>query len=258
MKPGLSGYTYCRNAIDLDYCVELCIQSLLPWCDEVVVCDRDSTDGTREMLDEWAAREPKLKIVNMPWDNPTAQIDFLVKWMNYTRQFVSYSNQVYLDADELLDPASGPLLRQIPEGEARVFHRLNFWLNSRTLIPHGRTCSHLVVRYGPSELPSTSDEIYGPGNFPGPEPKIRQIAKVDERLRIFHYGFIRHNDAMFRKCKVVLNAFFGGYDKRLVEAEKYPDKKWQDFAHYDNLPLPKFNGEHPPFAHQWLKERGAL
>jgi hypothetical protein len=33
---------------------------------------------------------------------------------------------------------------------------------------------------------------------------------------------------------------------------------WQEFAHYDDLPLPKFHGEHPPFAIEWLKERGAL
>lgn len=258
MKPGISGFTYCRNAIELDYCVELCIQSLLPFCDEVVVCDRDSTDGTREMLDAWAAREPKLRIVNMPWDNPVAQIDFLVKWMNYTRQFCAYENQMYLDADELLDPASGPLLRQIPIDEARVFHRLNFWINGQTLIPHGRTCSHLVVRYGPTRLPATSDEIYGPGHFPGPEPEIRGIARKDPRLRIFHYGFIRKQAAMYAKCRVVLKAFFGSYDDRLVEAEKHPDKTWQDFANYGEVPCLRFNGEHPAIAHDWLKERGAL
>jgi hypothetical protein len=205
-----------------------------------------------------ATREPKLKVVNMPWDDPCGKIDFLVEWMNYTRQFVSFDHQMYLDADELLDPASGPLLREIPAGGARVFHRLNFWLNGRTLIPHGRTCSHLVVRYGPSKMRATSDEIYGKDNFPGPEPEIRGIALKDERLRIFHYGFLRKQAAMIAKCKVVLRAFFNTYDTRLVEAEKHPDRMWQEFAHYDDLPLPKFHGEHPPFAIEWLKERGAL
>lgn len=253
----ISGYTYVRNCLELDYCFELCIASMLPFCDEVVVCDRDSTDGTAEILMDWSEREPKLRVINMPWDEPNAKLDFLVEWMNFTRQHLKYENQFYLDADELLDPESGPLLREIPKGEARTFYRLNFWKDGKTLIPRGHTCSHLVVRYGPSHLKSTSDEIYGPGQFPGPEPRIRRISKVDERLRIFHYGFLRKRQALFDKCRVVLRGFFGGYDERLVEAEKHPDQPWQNFC-FHTAPYETYHGTHPEIAIQWLKERQAL
>lgn len=253
----ISGFTYVRNGLELDYCFELCIQSMLPFCDEVVVCDRDSTDGTAEILREMAARDPRLRIINMPWDEPHAKLDFLVEWMNYTRKHLQYENQLYLDADEILDPSSGPLLREIPQGEARTFHRLNFWRNGRTIIPHGHTCSHLVVRFGPSHLRSTSDEIYAPGHFPGPEPHIRRISSVDERLRIFHYGFLRKRQALFDKCRVVLKGFFGGYDERLVEAEKHPDRPWQEFC-FHTAPYLEYQGEHPRMAVSWLKERNAL
>lgn len=247
-----------RNGLELDYCFMLSILSMLPFCDEVVVCDRDSSDGTTELLQDVARSNPKIRLVNMHWDDPCGDMAWVLKWMNFARDHCRYKNQFYLDADELLDPESGPLLRQIPDGEARVFHRLNFWRNGHTLIPHGHTCSHLVVRYGPTELRACSDEIYGPGHFPGPEPMIRQIAKRDDRLRIFHYGFIRHQKAMLAKCKVVLRAFFNTYDDRLVEAEKHPEKPWQDFAEYQGLQCPSFSGKHPEIALQWLKERNAL
>jgi glycosyltransferase involved in cell wall biosynthesis len=257
MKKGISGYTYVRNGLELDYCFELAIQSMLPFCDEVVVCDRDSTDGTAEVLREMDRNNPKIRLVNMPWDDPCGDIKWFVKWINFTREQCQYSNQFFLDADEVLDPDSGALLSRIPYGEARVFHRLNFFRDGRTIIPTGFTCAHQVVRFGPTHLPSCSDEIYAPGHFEGPEPVIRQIASEDKRLRIFHYGFIRKQQAMFDKCKVVLRAFFNRYDDRLVEAQKHSDMKWQDFCGYP-VPVLTYDGTHPEIAIPWLKERGAL
>jgi glycosyltransferase involved in cell wall biosynthesis len=253
---GISGYTYVRNAISLDYCVLLCIQSLLPACDEVIVCDSDSTDGTREMLDAWAEAEPKLRIINRPWPNPVGDIKWMVKWMNYVRDYCYFPNQLYLDADEVLDPASVPVIRRLEPGACRTFHRLNFFTNARTLIPHGQTCSHLVTRYGPTILPSCSDEIYAPGHFDGPEPEIRQRATYDPALRIFHYGFLRHQAAMHDKCRVVLRAFFDTWDTRLDEARDR-NMDWRDICAYQAPTLP-FDEPHPDFCLPWLNERNAL
>jgi glycosyltransferase involved in cell wall biosynthesis len=67
----LSGYTTTKNVISSDYPWEASIQSLLDFCDEVVVVDGGSNDGTWESLESWAAREKKLRIYQFKrdWDH---------------------------------------------------------------------------------------------------------------------------------------------------------------------------------------------
>ena len=72
----LSGYTTVRNVISSDYPWKQSIQSLLDFCDEVVVLDGGSNDGTYESLLEWSNKETigcgKLivKQLNRDYSNP--------------------------------------------------------------------------------------------------------------------------------------------------------------------------------------------
>ena len=53
-RPTLSGYTTTRNCISQSYPYEDAINSMLGFCDEVVVVDSNSTDGTWEWIWELA------------------------------------------------------------------------------------------------------------------------------------------------------------------------------------------------------------
>jgi len=64
----LSGYTTTKNVIKSDYPWRESIQSLLAFCDEVVVVDGGSDDGTWENLESWAIHEEKLKIYQVKRD----------------------------------------------------------------------------------------------------------------------------------------------------------------------------------------------
>lgn len=59
-SPPISGYTTTRDCNKHRYPWRQSIQSMLGFCDEVVVVDGGSTDGTWEELQEWQSSEPRL------------------------------------------------------------------------------------------------------------------------------------------------------------------------------------------------------
>lgn len=69
--PSISAYTTVYNCVKNTYPFEEAIKSFL-WCDEVVVVDGGSTDGTREKLEELVEEFPHIKIYDMPisWTTP--------------------------------------------------------------------------------------------------------------------------------------------------------------------------------------------
>ena len=68
----LSGYTTIKNVINSDYPWKQSIKSLLGFCDEVVVLDGGSDDGSYEEMLEWAKEEKRLvvKQLKRDWNDP--------------------------------------------------------------------------------------------------------------------------------------------------------------------------------------------
>ena len=60
-SPKVSGFTFVRNAMHLNYPVVESRQSILPLCNEFVIAAGDSSDGTTEALR--AVGSPKLRII---------------------------------------------------------------------------------------------------------------------------------------------------------------------------------------------------
>jgi len=71
-NPTISGYTTTKDCIKSDYPWRQSIKSLLGFCNEVVVVDGGSKDGTLEELRKWSETEPKLKVhlVERDWSHP--------------------------------------------------------------------------------------------------------------------------------------------------------------------------------------------
>ena len=68
----LSGYTTTLNAIDNQYPWKQSIESMLGFCNQVVVVDGGSTDGTLEELQAWAKTDDRLivELVERDWSHP--------------------------------------------------------------------------------------------------------------------------------------------------------------------------------------------
>lgn len=248
----ISGYTVTRDCLSNDYCIEEAIRSMLPVCEEVIVSDMASKDGTRELVEALAKETGKIKLIDYPRkDDLKCEKDFLVKWANSAREKCRHKYQLYIEADEVLDPVgSNELLIGEKRNMAFWFQRLNFWKDTQHLAPAGHVCSNKVIRSGPQSM-------WMPMDCMGLHPRDKEFTKYEGRsgMRIFHYGFLRKQEHFFRKAKFFLPAYCGSYDPRLEKAEQQ-NKPWWSYFDFDGKPLVDFNGKHPKIAIKWLTDRG--
>lgn len=252
----LGGCVCVRNGDELDYCWREAVASLLPVCDEVIICDSDSTDGTREAADRWADKEPKIRVVNYPWPGPRGDSKWWTTWLNFAREHLTTDLQISLDADEILSDEleCRTFLEEWKENSGGVplrVNRLNFWRDARHLIPDGHCCGKWVTRMGPAKYWIPSDEAHPAGELPILDQSIPAPS-----IEIFHLGFLRRTDAFWRKARVVLGAFFDTYDTRLekLEAAQKPLSAVED-CEWTNSLVP-WSGYMPDAAERWLSDRG--
>lgn len=251
----LGGFVCVRNVLNLDYCWREAVQSLLPICDEVVICDSDSEDGTSEIIRDWAHKEAKLTICNFPWTDPKGDNTWYPTWLNTAREHLKMKDGwcIYLDADEILHETSYPMVRWAAEKQkALVCERFNFWRDPQHLIPKGVCLGWEVIRVGPQRL-------FFPSDYPDPRAaEIMRIAQRIGKVEIMHYGFLRRREAFFRKARAVQRIWGGdSYDPRLEAAEIY-DGEWActpGITGWENK-LDPFHGTHPSVIRPWLTERG--
>ena len=60
----LGGTIFCYNAISQDYCLEEAVESLKALCDEVIVLDAGSTDGSDKLVKSF--EDKKTKTICLP------------------------------------------------------------------------------------------------------------------------------------------------------------------------------------------------
>lgn len=130
----ISGYTTTYNAVD--YPFEESIKSMLGFCDEVVVVDGCSTDGTWEKLETLAAQEPKVKIYQNPFDWTEPGMDGMQK--AFGRALCESEFLWQMDCDEVVHEKDYEKIRLITKRfpkNSDILHLpvIELWGNEQTV-----------------------------------------------------------------------------------------------------------------------------
>jgi glycosyltransferase involved in cell wall biosynthesis len=188
----LGGSLFVRDAVRLDYCLEAAIESLVGVCDEVVVMDCQSTDGTAAILRKAAAKWSNVTILwNSPWEVASGYVR-LALLANAAREALKTDWHFMLQADEVLHESSYPaVLEAVRENgwgrSSFKVRRLNLWAEPGLCVRGDsklKPCSDEPTRLGHQNIPAVGD---GESliDYRGPTYDL-----VD-RVTIFHYGFLR-------------------------------------------------------------------
>ena len=109
----VSGFTFIRNAILLDYPILEAIRSILPLCDEIVVAVGKSEDETLQLIQ--SLDDPRIRILHTEWDDSLREGGrVLAIETDKALEAVSLDADwaVYIQGDEVLHEDGLPALRQ--------------------------------------------------------------------------------------------------------------------------------------------------
>jgi glycosyltransferase involved in cell wall biosynthesis len=238
----VSGFTFIRNAIKLDYPVVEAIQSILPLCDEVIVAVGNSDDGTLDLVK--SIPSGKIRIIETIWDD-TQRVGGRTLALETDKALAAVSEEAdwcfYIQADEVVHEQYYAAI-----------------VEAMTLYKDDRMVDGLLFNY--RHFYGSYDYVGNSWNWYRHEIRIirndRSIfsyrdaqgfrKKPNEKLRvklvdawIYHYGWVRDPRAMQRKQRAFTHLY---RDDKWIEANVAKSEEF-DYGQVDSLEL--FTGSHP-------------
>ena len=256
----LGGSLFAHNAVRFDYCLEEAIHSLAALCDEVVLLEAESDDGTVDVMQRVAGEYPHVTVYDHGLWECAPDKDRLNILANQAKDLLKTDWHFMLQADEVIHEKSFPAIRDaMASGKAKSYRvrRFNLYRDCQSMVrldlPNGRKpCSDEPVRLALPSLNAGGDaeSIVGGENCPD----------FTDRINVFHYGFVRRGDLILDKVIDMQGWFFGPGgqpDRRVVEMKAKGEQFQYDRIMTDDLlcPVPM---AHPVFSVGWATERDRL
>lgn len=255
----ISGFSFGRNLIELDYPVTASIASVLPLVDEFVFNIGDSNDDTEAVVR--SLRDPKLRFINSVWDD-SMRVDGLVfsHQANLAFQQCTGDWAVFVNADEVIHEKDYETIRRAIEinhprknvlGLMFEYYHFDgdYWSTNpwryhreiRVVRNDGRVepCGDM------SGFRCTHDHLYLKSG-----PKERWAASG---AYIYHYGWVRKNPKIMLERNRRLEYFY--HDDSYLQ-ERYDDKDEFDYEYYKALK--EFRGEHPAVMKEKISKASRL
>ena len=236
----ISGFTFVRDAVRLDYPVVESIRSALPIVDEYIVNAGDCTDNTIEIIRNIG--DPKIRIIETNW-NPERFVDGITyaDQTDIALDQCRYPWCLYLQADEVIHEQDlQKILGAMEKYDSRddvdglLFHYNHFW-GSYDRVHRGHNWYDMDIRAVKNNrnIRSWKDAQ----SFRKDGNKLRV---VDCGAWIYHYGWVRRPDVMKKKT-IIMDSFYHD-DEWMKEKHSDSGRPW-DYGPLDRVPV--FNGSHP-------------
>ena len=243
-QASISGFTFIRNGVELGFPFEASIRSLLPLVDEFVVVVGQSNDDTLARIH--AIGSPKIRVIETIWNERMADRGFVYAQQKMIAQFACTGDWAfYLEGDEVVHEAELANIRASvdqhhanPAVEALVFDYFHFYGTPEYVANspawYRREC-RLIRNTIRSYAPDGQYWLVTSNHKKGRNP---QAALAN--AHIYHYGWVRSNEAMQKKLDQVSKFWSHGA----------PTIRYSEF---DAQVLQPFTGTHPALVKPWLE-----
>lgn len=253
----VSGFTFLRNAVELDYPAVESISSILPLVDEFIVNIGPCDDGTEDLIR--SIGDPKIKIIHSQW-NPNmvhgayiyaqqtniALFNCMGKWAFY----IQADEVVHEDDLQILDEAM-KLYESDDRIEGLALEELTFWGDYQTIINvypwrYNRRC--WVVK--PHKFVLSRGDASDFTVHPKYKERGRKIRVAATKARVFHYSFVKSLKQLEAKYRKVFNFWQDQFSQTQVDSivKSYYDS-W-----FPRQFVGRYDGTHPAVMKKRISE----
>jgi len=237
----VSGFTFIRNALKLDYPIKEAILSILPLCDEVIVAVGNSDDDTRTYIKNLGS--DKIKIIDTVWDDSLrnggivlaletdkalAQVNPNADWCLYVQGDECYHENDFDNIKKAMN-----YFKDDNQVEGLLFKYRHFYGSYDYMADSRRWYRH-EIRIIKNNCGVTSWKDAQGFRINGRKLKVKPIEAT-----IYHYGWVRPPQFMMAK-NVEASKYWHSDD---YIQQKFDLQKDFDYSGIDSVK--RFEGNHP-------------
>jgi len=246
----VTGFTFIKNAVKFQYPIVEAIQSILPLCNEVIMVVGDSTDSTRELVNN--IQPGKIRIIDSVWNNNLKEGRVLAAETDKAFKAITTDTDwcFYIQGDEVLHEdgyeeivSAMTKWKDVTEVDGLLFKYRHFYGSYDFTGASSRWYKNEIrIIKNDSNIFSYRD---AQGFRKGGNEKLNVKAL---NAFIHHYGWVREPKTMFAKKQNFETYYEAGSKKEM-------EKTFEGEFNYSQIDaLKKFTGTHPAVMKPYIQK----